>query len=573
MRQALLRQLTLLNLYSRGWLVMRNKYVHGQQPIIRKPRSRFDLSAHHKTTLNVGQLVPFYLQEIYPGDTFKVDTTFVARVTSSFLKPVIDNLFLDMYYFFVPNRLTFSDWALVMGENKSSYWARTNPVSVPTATVSTVTSGSIADYMGLPVGTLSVAKQVNALPFRAFALVYNEWFRNQNTTAPVNVPISASQPAVNGNAWSVNNYMGMPPYASKLHDYFTSCLPAPQKGGATPINIGGLAPVYPQEGLTVEDFDLTESPSALTWYSPAGGMSPTTGYNLIGLADVSANYLTTYRGSQSTGTSALGTSVYPNNLIADLGAATGSYNVNDLRFAFQLQKMLEKDARGGTRYSEYLLEHFGVNAGDARLQRPEFLAGSRSPINVQQVAQTSQSSDGSPLANVAAYSLSNGTSRFSKSFVEHGFVIGVCVLRYYHTYQQGIERFWRRSNRTDYYDPVFAHIGEQPVYTDELYAPTVSSIIFGYNEAWADLRYKPSRISGDLRSAASEGLDVWHFGDYYSTAPYLTSAWMQEQPSYVDRTLSVSSSVVDQYILDIYSKVDAVRALPTYSVPSLIDHN
>ncbi|QCS37506.1 major capsid protein [Tortoise microvirus 111] len=555
--------------------VMRNKYVHGQQPIIRKPRSRFDLSAHHKTTLNVGQLVPFYLQEIYPGDTFRVDTTFVSRVTSSFLKPVIDNLFLDMYYFFVPNRLTFTDWPLVMGENKSSYWARTNPVSVPMTTVSTVTSGSIADYLGLPVGNLSVSKQVNALPFRAFALIYNEWFRDQNTTAPVNVPISASQPAVNGNAWSANNYMGMPPYASKLHDYFTSCLPAPQKGSASAIGIGGIAPVYSQDSVTVEDFDLTDDPSSLTWYSSAGGMQSGAAYNLQGYVNPggSTSILDTYRGSANIGSTALGTSVYPYNLIADLNAATGALNVNDLRFAFQLQKMLEKDARGGTRYSEYLLEHFGVNAGDERLQRPEFLAGSRSPINVQQVAQTSQSSDGSPLANVAAYSLSNGTSRFTKSFVEHGFVLGVCVLRYYHTYQQGIERFWRRTNRIDYYDPVYANIGEQPVYTDELYAPAVSSVIFGYNEAWADLRYKPSRISGDLRSAAAEGLDVWHFGDYYQGSPYLTAAWMQEQPSYVDRTLSVSSSVVDQFILDIYSKVDAVRALPTYSVPSLIDHN
>lgn len=557
---------------------MARQFSFSRVPTIRKKRSKFDLSHTIKTSGNLGTLYPFYVQEVYPGDTFKVKSNIVARVSSSFLKPVMDNSFIDTYYFFVPNRLTFNQWQEVMGENNESAWARQTEVSVPvTTSQGTVSSGSIADYMGLPVG--SIPSGINILPFRAFALIYNEWFRDENNIDPIHISKGSitSSEVFNNNDWSPANYMGKPPKVAKLHDYFTSCLPGTQKGSPISVSVLGDVPV-----ATKSSNGVSQAGPSLQFVSSVDDTSlpviTSSGVLVPGLMQEGTgsdrSYFSTVA-SATTGFSPNNISLVPSNLWA-LTSELGSTTVNDLRYAFQLQKLLERDARGGTRYVELLQSHFGVTSPDSRLQRTEFLGGRRVPVNVQQVAQTSQPSDSSPLGAVGAYSLSNGQSRMTKGFVEHGFIIGVMCVRQFHTYQQGIERFWQRNDRLDYYDPVFANIGEQPVWQSELYAldkTDLKDTVFGYNEAWADLRYRPSRITGQMRSGATNSLDVWHFGDDYQNAPTLSESFINETPVYFDRTLSVPSTSLDNFIFDIYINATAYRPLPTYSVPSLIDHN
>lgn len=539
---------------------MSKNFSFSKTPIIKKSRTRFDLSHSHKTMFNSADLIPFYVQEIYPGDTFKVDSTNVIRTTTPFIKPVMDNLFLDMFYFFVPNRLVYSNWPAVMGENKDNYWAETDNVLVPSV-YGDVKTGSIADYLGLPIGSINSSIAVNSLPFRAFALIYNEWFRDQNTQAPVLIPNTySSLESLNGDEWSVDNIFGLPPKVNKLHDYFTSCLPAPQKGNAVDIPIDGKA--YVTTGDVPDTLDGTLP--GLRWQSN-GNLVNTS----VGNLTIRSDGNTSFSGQPV----ASNDKIIPANLYANL---TGTnINVNDLRFAFQLQKLLEKDARGGTRYIEYLQSHFGVISPDSRLQRPEFLGGKRMPLNITQVNQTTSGTGANTLGEVGAYSLTSGKCGFNKGFVEHGFVIGVMCVRQHHTYQQGIERFWSRKQRTDYYDPVFANIGEQPVLQTELFVNenSTNDNVFGYNEAWADLRYRPSRISGPLRSQTDQGFDIWHFADDYDNAPVLGSEFITETSKYIDRTLSVPSSTAPQFIIDIYNKVSAIRELPMYSIPGLIDHH
>lgn len=543
-------------------------------PVIRYSRSRFDLSHGVKTSANVGTLYPFELQEVYAGDTFKVTTSCVTRLTSQFFRPVVDNLFLDVYYFFVPSRLLYDKFVNVFGENTESAWANTQDYKVPllSAADANVASKTVADYLGLPVGQLGRA--VSILPFRAFAKVYNEWFRDQNNVAPMHIQTGSvsNSEVLNTSIWAPNNYTGKLPRVAKMHDYFTSCLPSPQKGDAVDLSISGFPDVPVVTGVSRSVTGL----QGLELASPTGTTLPDNG--VFGWADNSPPQQSVVVRPLSD--SAIGSTsvpfVIPSNLYAQTSDLTATgISVNDLRFAFQYQKMLERDARSGSRYVEYLQGHFGVSAGDYRLQRSEFLGGRRSPISITQVTQTTGSdSDSAPLGQLGAYSLSNSRSRFTKGFVEHGYVLGVFCIRQFHTYQQGIERFWTRSERSDFYDPVFANIGEQPVYKSELYGfGSDASKPFGYNEAWADLRYRPSHITGQMRTGVENSLDVWHFGDYYSNAPTLTSAFIQETPNYVDRTITRSSTEQDQFILDFYIQNIAYRPLPTYSVPSLIDHN
>lgn len=594
------------------------QFSFGQTPTIRMSRSKFDLSFHHKTAFNVGDLVPFLVQEIYPGDTFKVDSTFVSRVSSSFLKPVVDNLFLDTYYFFVPNRLVMDEWSAVMGENKKSAWAPSNPtyvpymisgssLPVPNGTRINIPSNTVGDYMGLPTN-VDLPDGINLLPFRAFALIYDEWFRDENNIDPMNILKTSggsNTPELpNDLPWSSSNYTGRLPKVAKLHDYFTSALPAPQKGASVPISLGSQIPVVFPNSVDGEQWVYASGKSAdLSGLPGTTTLSPLRWRQVLGSApafSVGARpilaatnttdtttgiYPSTSAGANDT-TITLGNSVTPTNLalsttgiFADPSNAQDTFNVNDLRFAFQLQKFLEKDARGGTRYIEFLKSHFGVNAPDYRLQRSEFLGGRRNPISIQQVSQTSQPTADSPLGAVGAFSLSSGSARYNKGFVEHGFVIGVMCIRQFHTYQQGVNKMWFRNSRYDYYDPLFANLGEQPVYTNELYVGSnangsnLKGSVFGYNEAWADLRYKPSYVTGEMRSNATNSFDVWHFADNYSSAPTLSQQFIEETPTYVDRALSVPSSSESQFLVDIYCKQTAFRVMPTYSVPGLIDHH
>ena len=538
--------------------------------MLRRGRTRFDLSAGVKTAINVGDLVPFYCQEVIPGDTMKIDSTCVSRLTSSFFKPIMDNLFLDVYFFFVPSRIVYDKFVNVFGENTESAWANTTEYTVPVMTNQTVSQGSVADYLGLPLGSLGTNGEVSILPFRAFALIYNEFFRDQNNVQPMHIQKGAlgSGESLNNMPWSPSNYTGKLPKVAKMHDYFTSCLPAPQKGSAVDVSLNGYVPVYTRN-QSVPDSLLGNNQSLDLRTSDSSSM--VSGVHSLGMnvpvSNQSAGFLT----ASATGDSASGTSpVVPTNLWADLNNIT-PWTVNDLRLAFQTQRMLERDARSGTRYTEYLQSAFGVSSGDARLQRPEFLGGHRSPISVTQVTQTSpQSGDSTPLADVAGYSHSMSRARANKGFVEHGYVIGVCCIRQFHSYSQGISRFWSRSKRTDFYDPVYAHIGEQPVYRKELFAG--QSGVFGYNEAWADMRQRPSVITGQMRPQATDSLALWHLGDNYASAPTLSQGFIEETPAYVDRAITVQSDKQAQFILDFYVKNIAIRELPTYSVPGLIDH-
>lgn len=588
---------------------MAKHFAFQNLPSVKKRRSMFDLTHGIKTSMSAGKLYPIFCQEVYPGDTFKDKTSIVARVTSAFLKPVMDNCFMDTYFFFVPNRLVMDKWSAVMGENKNSAWAPSAYASAPTAAAGVVKSGTVGDYLGLPVDdTLSIPSGVNILPFRAYALIWDEWFRDQNNQQPMNIDkgeVAGSNEVYNDSDWSPTNYFGKLAPVGKMHDYFTSCLPSPQKGSAVELGLTELpARVLPVAGAGINPETSATSPSLFPDASELNSLLQSAGYTTTGASfglgtiymglnadsfatSLSTNQTVGLNGAASFAgakpklsnfttdnpTGSAGTA-YINNLVAyDSGAELTPTTINELRYAFALQRMLEKDALGGSRYTEYLLSHFGVSSPDARLNRSELLGGHRFPISVQQVSQTSQPSESSPLGAVGAYSLSNGECRFTKGFVEHGFVIGVAMIRQYHTYQQGIERFWFRSKRTDYYDPVFANIGEQPVYKSELYAlgeTDLKAIPFGYNEAWADLRYRPNRVTGQMRSNISNSLDIWHFADDYENAPTLNSQFIEETPVYIDRSLAVPSSSQDQFIVDIYHKCPAYRCLPVYSTPSML---
>lgn len=560
-------------------------------------RSTFTRNSSLKTSFNVGDIVPIYCDEVLPGDTFNVRTSKVVRL-QTLITPMMDNLFLDTYFFFVPNRLVWNHWINFMGENTESAWIPSVEYEVPqvVAPFGGWNVGTIADYFGIPTGISNLS--VNALPFRAYALIMNDWFRDENLSDPLNISVDdTTSQGSNGSGLSDVSLGGMPYKAAKFHDYFTSCLPGPQKGPNVTIGLSGEVPVF-GNGSALGLVSNGQNASVSTGISTYGlGASvkhiaetkDPFDYPLIGVRDFYGKpYTSTYtdnstprlKGGSAVGVvpkSMLDESTYSNTgLIADLGLAS-SISINQLRMAFQIQKLYEKDARGGTRYIELLKSHFGVTSPDARLQRPEYLGGNRLPININQVVQQSATVSGdTPQGNVAAYSLTTDShSDFVKSFVEHGFVIGVAVVRYDHTYQQGLQRLWSRKGRFDYYWPVLANIGEQPVLNKELYAQgtNVDDEVFGYQEAWADYRYKPSIVTGEMRSSYQTSLDSWHLADDYSSLPYLSDSWIREDKSNVDRVLAVSSTVSNQLFGDFYFQNKTTRPMPMYSIPGLIDHH
>ena len=545
-------------------------------------RSRFDRSASVKTSFNVGDIVPFYVEEVLPGDTFQVKSSKVVRM-QTLLTPMMDNVYLDTYYFFVPNRLVWNHWKEFCGENTESAWIPETEYNIPQL-VSPATDGwkvgSIADYFGIPTGVPGLS--VNALPFRAYALIMNEWFRDQNLQDPLVVPLDDSTvTGVNTGTFVTDVAKGGLPYiASKYHDYFTSCLPSPQKGPDVTIPVADAGNYHVVgNGKTL----------ALTDGSVLGGLGSWSNVGVYsGLYGTAPHSFGSTPPTGELGSSAvgvptqaqLGDNLDNSGLIAIASGNAQVATINQLRLAFQIQKFYEQQARGGSRYTEVVRSFFGVTSPDARLQRPEYLGGNRVPINVNQVIQQSGTeSTGTPQGTVVGMSQTTDSHEdFMKSFTEHGFIIGVMVARYDHTYQQGLNRMWSRKDKFDYYWPVFANIGEQAVKNKEIFATgsaegSKDDEVFGYQEAWADYRYKPSQVTGEMRSQYEQSLDVWHLADDYETLPALSDSWIREDKTNVDRVLAVTSKVSNQLFADIYVTNYATRPMPMYSVPGLIDHH
>lgn len=555
-------------------------------------RSTFNRSSGLKTTFNAGKLIPIFLDEVLPGDTFEMSTAAIIRGSTPIF-PVMDNANIDIYYFFVPNRLVWEHWREFNGENTTSKWTQQIEYSIPQITVPLSegwSKGTLADYFGLPTYEARDDEgnswSVSHLPFRAYCLIWNEWFRDENLQDPITINLGDANvqgenetPA--GSSITLQNqnalYGGQPLPVNKYFDYFTGALPEPQKGPAVLLPLGTTAPV------TTINTETTDAAVSLKWRTIQAGNTGTLPYNANEYT-VGISQPPTGQGDQVTkayvnGPGTTSYPVYPSNLAADLTAATAA-TINELRLAFQIQKLYEKDARGGTRYIEILKSHFGVTSPDARLQRPEYLGGERIPINIDQVIQTSETQE-TPQGNVAAYSLTgNQGSYFKHSFVEHGYLIGLACVRTEHSYQQGIEKLWSRKNRFDFYWPALANIGEQAILNKEIFVGTTKGQTvqemeeaFGYQEAWAEYRYKPSRISGAFRSNVEGSLDSWHYGDWYDTQPMLSDEWIRETDVNVNRTLAVQSELEDQYIADFWFKLKCTRPMPVYSIPGLIDHH
>lgn len=540
-------------------------------------RSRFDRSASVKTSFNVGDIVPFYVEEVLPGDTFQVKSSKVVRM-QTLLTPMMDNVYLDTYYFFVPNRLVWGHWKQFCGENTQSAWVPETEYNIPQLVSPAKTGwtvGTIADYFGIPTGVPGLS--VNALPFRAYALIMNEWFRDQNLQDPLVIPLHDSTvTGVNSDTFVTDVAKGGKPYiASKYHDYFTSCLPSPQKGPDVVIPVAqvGNLPVVPLADKVPSALISNQAYTA----SFVNGSQPSSGTRLIEFNSSNGNQAP----GASTGTVGSGEAVpVINNLWAMQDGNAQAATINQLRMAFQIQKFYEQQARGGSRYTEVVRSFFGVTSPDARLQRPEYLGGNRIPINVNQVIQQSATeSSGTPQGTVVGMSQTTDSHEdFIKSFTEHGFIIGVMVARYDHTYQQGLNRMWSRKDKFDYYWPVFANIGEQAVKNKEIFATgsaegSKDDEVFGYQEAWADYRYKPNQVTGEMRSQYAQSLDVWHLADDYDSLPTLSDSWIREDKTNVDRVLAVTSAKSNQLFADIYVTNYATRAMPMYSIPGLIDHH
>ncbi len=550
-------------------------------------RSKFQRNFNHKTTFKEGDLVPVYFDEVLPGDTFSVDSSFLIRMATPIF-PVMDNAAIDLYFFFVPNRLVWDHWQQFCGENTTAPWTQTTEYQIPQINFKTsdtifgfgATNYSVMNYFGIPSVIGQGGLSVSDLPNRAYRLIWNEWFRDQNIQLPVFVPTDDSSRNFSRSTDLTKNYGGYPLKVCKFHDYFTSCLPSPQKGPSVTLPLGSLAPVI--SGPYNSDLATSEPQNRIEFVVSTsvghGGYRPlvlnTNGLHTGGIASCNVGL----SGTPDT-TSDTDAKIIFANQYADLSQAT-SATINELRQAFAIQRLYEKDARGGTRYRELLKAHFGVTAPDSRVQVPEYLGGCRVPININQVLQTSSTTDVSPQGNTAAYSCTTDSrSLFTSSFVEHGMLIGLACVRVEHSYCQGVERFWSRKRRFDFYWPTLANIGEQAVLKKELFVTGKSAdddMAFGYQEAWADYRYKPNRLSGefslDNSSTKQSALgQAWTYMDVYNSAPTLSDSWIQESDSNVKQTLAVQDK--PQFIADFYFKVGTVRPMPVYSVPGLIDHH
>ena len=548
-----------------------SEYKFAQNPQVGVSRSRFQRNSDNKTTFNTGDIIPIYLDEVLPGDTHEIDTACVMRMATPIF-PVMDNAFCDFYFFFVPNRLLWEHWKEFMGENKETAWTPKTEYSIPqvTAPKGGWAEGTLADYLGLPTKVEGIS--VSALPGRAYGLIYNEWFRNQNVTQPTLVEVTDATTTGKNDGSATNDSaitLAKPLKAAKVFDYYTGALPEPQKGEPITLPLSGNAPIqaYLDKDMTKEAGYLKDKSTGSVSYPWGWGSNQNAMLRQNGLMDGVAKDGYLFSDGKGTETSEI---AYIGANLSKINATT----INQLRQAFQIQKLLEKDARGGTRYREVLREHFGVISPDSRMQIPEYLGGYRLPINVSQVIQTSSTDNTSPQGNTAALSVTTmNKSMFTKSFTEHGFIMGLAVVRTDQTYQQGIERMWSRTGRYDYYWPVLANIGEQAILNKEIYAQgnAKDNEAFGYQEAWADYRYKPSKVTGLFRSNAQQSLDAWHYAQDYNALPTLSTDWMEQGEAEMKRTLAVQSQ--PDFIADFYFMNKTTRCMPVYSIPGLIDHH
>jgi hypothetical protein len=519
-----------------------------QAPTADIPRSSFNRSSGYKTTFNAGDLIPVFVDEALPGDTFTMNPTMFARMNTP-IYPLMDNLFLDLHFFSVPIRQIWKNFRKFCGEQTDP--GDSTDYTVPifdTSYTANISEGNVGDYMGLPIGKSGI--EISALPGRAYNHIFNEWYRDQNLVDSVNAATDDGPDSEND-----TNYSNGPLKRGKRHDYFTSCLPWLQKGDSVELPL-----------LQTDEKAFIKADNDLATTDPLGVYSTVASdYRVI---DDSANgiYVTTTAESES------------DSLYVDFSTAAAA-TINQLRQSFQIQKLLERDARSGTRYAEIVKAHFGVNFLDVTY-RPEFLGGSSTPVNFQSVPQTSESGT-TPQGTLAAFgtAVMNGGG-FTKSFTEHCIVMGIASVRADLTYQQGLNRMWSRQTRYDFYWPALAHIGEQAVLTKELYCQdsTVDTgstgtpdneKVFGYQERWAEYRYRPSLITGALRSSAAAPLDAWHLSQEFSSLPELNETFITENPP-MDRVVAVTSE--PDFLMDCHFNLQCARPMPLYSVPGLIDH-
>lgn len=549
-----------------------------------RPRSKFDRSHQLLTTINEGDLVPIYCDEVLPGDTAKIRLNGLIRMSTP-IYPIMDNCYMDTYFFFVPCRLLWEHWENMFGENDTNYWAEKTEYSTPTCEIGSsgdegINNGTIGDYFGLPTGVKNKIK-VNALPARAYAMIYNEWFRDENLEAPLMLGYKKEDAAGNvetPSAYydSVNMpehttdtneaalYSRNPAKAGKFHDYFTSCLPSPLKNDPVEISLTGNAPVGLYKNIELTEFGTLSGKQAIYFNQPNEG-------------DYAPGIENNQSGGRNSVVSGSASKTARIDDLAYLGASLSNItgvSIQDLRMAIALQHIFETDARNGTRYREFLSGTWGVTSPDSRLQIPEYIGGQRIAINVNQVVQTSQTdtTTGQALGNTAAYSLTTCSKQMADyAATEYGYIIGLAVVRVEHSYQQGLATKWTRGGRFTYYDPRLAALGEQPVYNREIYAQGTpeDEEIFGYQEAWADYRYKPSYVTGEMRSNYKTSLDAWHYADDYDKLPRLSAEWIQEGQQNVDRTIAVTSAKSHQFLCDFYFTEDWYREMPIYSIPGI----